>query len=210
MSDSPEVPTQPPPWYRSPFVIAFFIGVAVLTVLPLLQRRFLSAPEPLATLPAWNLVTLGEDDVGSARLAGRVWLATFAPSPCDAACVERQRVFGTGLSHVDDLGGKVALVTFVFPGAEAPLRGLVSPGAGWYLASGTREQLAPLVAALREAWGRWAGTDAGTTMDEFSRLPAVLLVDQQLALRGFWRDDAAGRGNAINAARLLAKHGPRP
>jgi hypothetical protein len=63
---------------------------------------------------------------------------------------------------------------------------------------------------LRGAWGTWAGTDAGSTPEEFSTLPAVVLVDQAQAVRGFWQGDTAGRGNAINAARLLASHGVHP
>ena len=67
----------------------------------------------------------------------------------------------------------------------------------------------PLVAALHEGWRQWAKTDAGQTEEEFFQLPAVILVDQEGMLRGFWRDDSTGRGNAINAARLLAEHGAR-
>ena len=57
---------------------------------------------------------------------------------------------------------------------------------------------------------RGAPDDAGTTLEEFAQVPALGLVDQNGALRGFWTTTEIGRGNLINAARLLAKKGPRP
>ena len=63
------------------------------------------------------------------------------------------------------------------------------------------------VDTFRQGWWQWAQTDAGTTAQEFATLPGFAVVDQNGALRGFWKDDVAGRGNAINAARLLATHG---
>ena len=45
---------------------------------------------------------------------------------------------------------------------------------------------------------------------EGGRLTALAVVDQNGALRGFWPDTALGRGNAINAARLLARYGATP
>ena len=38
----------------------------------------------------------------------------------------------------------------------------------------------------------------------------IVLIDQNDAVRGYWMNDGAGRGNSINAARLLAKLGPMP
>ena len=42
-----------PPW-KNPFVLAFVIGIAFLTVLPFLQRRFLKAPPPIVYLGAYR------------------------------------------------------------------------------------------------------------------------------------------------------------
>lgn len=211
MSDEAQAPAPKRPPYKDPFVLAFAVGVVVLTVLPFLQKPFLKAPPPLRALPAWELPALAGGPVGSASLAGRVYLGSLVPPRCDEACVERQRVFGRAVTHVDDLDGGVALVTIVWPGAEEPLRPLAEAAPpSWRFATGTPAQLEPLLGALKDGWVQWAGTDAGSTALEFSAVPAFLLVDQAGALRGFWRDDAAGRGNAINAARLLARHGPQP
>jgi hypothetical protein len=188
-------------WKPNVFVLAFVLGAVVLTVLPFLQKRFLKAPAPIATLPAWSLSTSSGEEVGSEGLKGRVWLATFMARPCDSECADRQQAFGRSLPHLEDLDGGVVLVTFT-PEAPGPSQ------AGWYVVSGANEP--QVVDAFREGWRQWAGTDAGSSAEEFSTLPGVALVDQNGALRGFWKDDAAGRGNAINAARLLLQHGARP
>jgi cytochrome oxidase Cu insertion factor (SCO1/SenC/PrrC family) len=187
--------------------MAFVIGVVVLTVLPFMQQRFLKAPPPMRALPAWELVGLADaGPVSSQTLSGHVVLMELAAAPCDEACVARQERFGNGLSHTDDLRDAIALVTVVMPAAEDALRKLASPGSRWHLATGSPAQLAVLLGALDQGWSEWAHTDAGSTPEEFSRLPAVLVLDQRGALRGFWHDDEPGRGNAINAARLLASH----
>lgn len=192
------------PRWKDPFVIAFVIGVVVLTVLPVMQGRFLKAPPPVSALPAWSLLRAADGALlGSASLEGKVVLLMLAPAPCDAACVERQVDFGKALNHTDDLGERIQVVTVAMPGALEALKGL--GGGRWQVATGDQAQLDGFLTMLRAGWGRFAGTDAGTTSEELSRLPAVVLIDQLNQLRGFWRDDPTGRGNAINAARLLAR-----
>jgi hypothetical protein len=190
------------------WVAAFVIGVALLTLLPLLQKRFLKAPPPIAPLGEWRLTALDDSrPMGSSELTGRVVLVSFAPSPCDAACVDRQVVFARGVDHTDDLGDRIRHVTITRAGNV----GLQAKAIGrWHVLAGTDEQLAPVLDAFHSAWRlRW-GTDAGVSVLERLSLPAVVVVDQQGFIRDFWRDDAAGRGNAINAARLLATRGPQP
>jgi hypothetical protein len=205
--EAPSSPPAPRPKWKDPFVIGFVLGAVILTALPFLQRRFLKAPPPIRTLPEWTLTSLGDGgSVTSAELTGKVLLIELVSAPCDEHCVERQQYFSTGTTHTDDLGGRVQLVTVVQPGAETALSSL-RPSARWHVVSG---DASGLLGALRDGWVQWANTDAGQTDDEFFRLPAVILVDQAGALRGFWHDDSTGRGNAINAARLLAEHGPRP
>lgn len=199
------------PVWKNPFALAFVVGLVVLTALPFMQRRFLKAPPPVRTLARWELSTLSGRTIGSRLLTGRVWLVSVVPSVCDAECLQRVESFGRGLSHTDDLARQVMLISVVQGGAVAQVRSF-SSGADsrWQLVTGTPAELAPLLGELRAAWLDWAHTDAGSTDDEFARVPAIGLVDQNGAARGFWRDDTAGRGNAINAARLLSQYGPTP
>lgn len=170
------------------FVAAFFIGALILTVLPFLQRRFLRAPEPILSLPTFNFSTADGGLVSSTRLRGVVWLAGFEATPCDDECVQKRERFWAMQKHISDLDGGV---TLVLVGVESP-------------------ESRALVEAFRNGWVQWAQTDAGLTPEEFAHLPGIALVDQDGALRGFWKDEPEGRGNAINAARLLYRVGARP
>jgi hypothetical protein len=193
----------------NPFSVAFVLGALVLTLLPVLQKQFLKAPAPIAPLGVWRLTSIDtERPLGSQELGTRVVLFFFAPGPCDSLCFERQRVFGRGLEHTDDLNDAIHLVTITrLLGAET-LKGVAH--SRWHIVSGTDDEVSNVLESFHRAWATFAGTDAGTSLDEWLRLPAVVLVDQNGWVRGFWRDDAAGRGNAINAARLLAKYGSEP
>lgn len=181
------------------FVAGFVIGAVVLTVLPFMQKKFLKAPAPIRELPQWSLTTASGEAVGSAQLKGRVWLASFVAAPCEGDCVTRQQAFGRSLEHIEDLDGGLVLVSFDAAAA------LPASGALWLHLGGPGES--DVVDAFREGWRTWAGTDAGTSAAEFSNLPGFAVVDQNGALRGFWKDGPEGRGNAINAARLLYQHG---
>jgi hypothetical protein len=192
------------PKWKDPFVVAFVVGIVVLTVLPFAQKKFLRAPPPILALPVWALSTADGGVVSSTTLSGKVVLMEFVEAACDAACVDRLETFGRGVTQTDDLDGSIQLLSVVMPGAEVALDHV--RGETWQAAVGSEEQLGALLAPLRAGWASFAGTDAGSTLADFSRFPGVVLVDQQNALRGFWRDDVAGRGNSINAARLLVKH----
>ena len=210
MTTEAPAPEQPAgPKWKNPYVIGFVLAAVFLTVLPFAQRRFLKAPPPIAPLGAWTLSTIDDGQpFGSAQLAGKVFIAFFAAAPCEAACLEAQQAFGRGLDHSDDLGDQVHFVTIARDTAAPALKTLAK--GRWHLVTGPDEKLGPVLQAFHGAWGKFAGTDAGVTLAEHISLPAFVLVDQNGMVRGFWRDDSAGRGNAINAARLLAKYGPNP
>jgi cytochrome oxidase Cu insertion factor (SCO1/SenC/PrrC family) len=208
-SAAPEQQEQPTPKWKNPFVWGFVAGIVFLTALPLMQRRFLKAPPPIAPLGAWSLSTL--DDArpfGSDQLSGKVFVTFFAAAPCEEGCVEAQRAFGRGLEHSDDLGDQVHFVTVARESVAPKLKGFARDR--WHVLTGSDASLTPFVNSVHAAWFKFAGTDAGVSFDERVSLPAFMVVDQNGMVRGFWRDDSAGRGNAINAARLLAKYGPQP
>lgn len=211
-ADAPP-PAEPPkaPLWRNPFVLAFAVGVVVLTAMPFLQQRTLRAPPPGPTLGQWSLtLTADGGTVGSKELAGKVWLASFTS---DLALRASQ---GDILRHTEDLGDQVVLVTFVAPGEKGP-----EGNARWFVVSGDAAAFEALAMkhfqpafkgalSTRFAGGFADGFTPGTTLDDWRRVPALAVVDQNGALRVFWKDEPLGRGNAINAARLLAKQGPTP
>lgn len=193
----------PPGSSWRPYVIAFVIGAVVLTALPFVQRRFLKAPAPVKQLEPWALTTLGGGDVSSDSLKGQVVLLSAEIDGCDEACVARQRDFGTAIKHVDDLKVPVTLVTVVGPGAKEGLTALIqSASPAWRFAEGENRFLGQLQTAL-DAFLPPPGA-------HFTGTHSIVLIDQNNAVRGFWQSDVVGRGNAINAARLLSKEGPNP
>lgn len=199
---SPPTPA-PARWYKNPFLIAFILGAIALTILPTLQRRFLAAPPPIESLPAWELTPLhGGAPITSASLRGKVVMLSLATLPCEKICQERQQFFGRILGHTDDLAQNISIVTAVMRGEGAQIP--ESQSSRWL--QGYFPMPSPLLTALRTGWAKFAGTDAGSTDEEFATLPAIVLIDAHGALRGYWREDVPGRGNAINAARLLARH----
>lgn len=194
---------------RWPWVVGFLVGVVFLTALPFLQKKFLKAPPAIAPLGAWKLETVDERAAfSSSALDGRVALYFLAAGSCDASCVEAHEAFGRGLNHTDDLGEAVHFVSLARETAADSLKGRAH--GRWHVVSGTDAQLAPVLASLHRAWAQRGGGDAGSTLDEQIALQAFVLVDQQGQVRDFWRADEAGRGNSINAARLLARFGPTP
>jgi hypothetical protein len=205
----PPPPAKVPLW-RNPFVLAFVIGVVLITAMPFLQRRTLRAPPPGPTLGNWQLQRADGGVVGAPELKGKVWLASYAVDPA------RRAEFGDILRHVEDLGSKIVLVSLVTPGEIGP-----KGNDQWLVLSGSHQQFESLAMQhfqpafrqallTRNAGGFSEAFDAGSTLAEWLQIPAIAVVDQDGALRVFWNDQALGRGNAINAARLLAKEGASP
>lgn len=200
MADAEEPKT---PIWKNPYLIGFLIGAVFLTILPLMQRQFLKAPPPIRQLTAWELPSLAGGPTSSTALTGKVVLVTTELGPCDQACLERAKTFGLATKHVDDLGDKVVLLTLVGSDAAAGLTELIQSATPAWRFAGAPD---PLLSQLQPALDQFL---AGKTVD-FARGHHIALLDQNGAVRGFWMDDGAGRGNSINAARLLAKEGPNP
>lgn len=210
MSGSPEAPqgAEPKvPLWKNPFVIAFVLGAAVITVIPFISRSFLRAPPPIRQFTAWDVPSLGGGPTSSAALANTVVLLTAELGPCDADCLQRQGDFGTAVRHVDDLGGKVVLVTLVGEGAKAGLQPLIAAATpAWRFAGGQDAELQPLLGQLQQGLDQFLAPPGA----DFAKAHVIALLDQHGAVRGYWLGDGAGRGNSINAARLLATRGPQP
>jgi len=180
-------PEKKVPFWKNPFLIAFFIGAFFLTVLPFAQRSFLKAPPPVMQLT-------------SSAFDGKVVLLTAETGPCPDDCVKRQTDFGTAVRHVDDLGN-ITVVTLVSPEARQVIEPLATSPL-WKLSDASPA----LLSELEDALNKFLPPPGA----HFAETHAIVLIDQNNAVRGFWPGDGAGRGNSINAARLLAKEGPQP
>ncbi len=212
MSEAAPTPEPKRPPWKNPFVLAFVVGAVFLTVLPLLQRKFLKAPPPLKTLEPWALELPDGGAFSSAQLKGEVWIASFTLDGCEGGgCGPRQQAFGSLLKHLDTQGStEIRVVSFV---VSRPDAGALSdsPHPKWIRLVGEPDPMGAVVmGGFRDGFVHFTTADAGTSLRDFAQLPVLALVDQEGALRGFWKDDEVGRGNVINAALLLARYGPRP
>lgn len=209
------------PFYKNPFLIAFVVGAVSLTILPFLQKTQLRAPEPISHLGDWSLVDQWGKPLGSKELAGKVWVASFFFSRCPSICPKQQKDFVTILEHVDDLPQAIELVSFsVDPDYDKPeilnayARKLDASGATknkWHLVTGAKDQLKDiLIKRFMVDMGDARALDGSADLFDISHSAKFVLVDQNGAVRGYWSSDDLGRGNLINAARLLAKRGPNP
>lgn len=205
------------PFYKNPFVLAFAIGVIVLTALPFLQKTQLRAPEPISRLGDWSLVDQWGKPLGNKEMSGKVWMASFFFSRCPSICPGQQKAFLSMLKHVDDLEQPIELVSFsVDPDFDKPevlnaYARKLGADPKWHLVTGSKEQLKDiLIQRFMVDMGDARALDGSAELFDISHSAKFVLVDQNGAVRGYWSADDQGRGNLINAARMLAKHGPNP
>ncbi len=208
------------PFYKSPFVIAFVIGAIALTILPFLQQLTLRAPPPVASLGEWKLTDHHGKVIGSESLKGQVWVASVFFSRCPSICPPQQAAFANILRHTDDLRSPdkppIRLVSFTVDpeydtpevlAAYAKKNGWENPL--WDFVSGSEADLkALLVQRMFLEVGDKMPLPGSADLFDISHASRFVLIDQNGDVRGYWTTDELGRGNLINAARLLWKRGP--
>jgi protein SCO1/2 len=208
---------------KSPFVIAFVVGAIALTILPVLQQLTLRAPPPVASLGTWELVDHRGQPFGSETLKGQVWIASVFFSRCPSICPPQQAAFSRILNHVDDLRSPnkppIRLVSFtVDPEFDTPeVLAAYAQKNGWAgnplwdFVSGSDGDLKNLlVKRMFLEVGEKMPLPGDAELFDISHANRFVLIDQNGDVRGYWTTDDLGRGNLINAARLLWKRGPNP
>ncbi len=210
---------------KNPFVIAFIAGAIALTALPLLQSLVMRAPEPVASLGEWRLTDQDGNTISNDTLRGTVWVASIFFSRCATVCPPQQEAMGKLLRHVDDLRATdkppIKLVSFtVDPEFDTPqaltayakrlgVDEQVRAGL-WSFATGSEDALkALLVKRMFLEVGDRVPLPGDAGLFDVAHTSRFVLVDQNGDVRGYWTTDELGRGNLINAARLLWKRGPK-
>ncbi len=221
-SVSDDEPVTRVPFYKNPFIIAFFFGAAMLTLLPVLQSLVMRAPPPVASLGDWNLVDHDGQPISDDSLRGQVWVASFFFSRCPSVCPQQQADFKNILSHVEDLKSDdkkpIKLVSFsVDPEFDTPAvlkayadqRGVASDR--WSFVTGDAAALTDLlVKRMMVHVGERTALPGQPDLFDISHVARFVLIDQNGDVRGYWGTDELARGNLVNAARLLWKRGPQP
>jgi len=221
MSDATTTTTEPKqPFWKSPFLIAFVVGAATLTVLPFLQTMAMRAPPPVASLGEWQLTDQDGHVVSNDTLKGQVWIASFFFSRCPTVCPQQQKDFSQILGHVDDLRDDdkkpIKLVSFTVDAEYDTPAVLKAWGDKMGVDSTTWSLLSGPEAALKELLMKRMFVDMGERtplpgdLFDISHASKFVLIDQNGDVRGYWGTDELARGNLINAARLIWKRGPQP
>jgi len=212
------------PLWKNPFVIAFVVGAVALTILPILQSFVMRAPPPLSSLGRWQLVDQTGAPISNETLKGQVWVASFFFSRCPSVCPQQQTDFQKILGHVDDLHDDdkkpIRLVSFSVDAEydtpevlTAYAKKMKADPATWTFVTGPEADLKALLVdrMMADVGERTVMPQKGANGEELfdiSHLNKFVLIDQNGDVRGFWDTDDLGRGNLINAARLLWKRGP--
>lgn len=212
------------PFYKNPWVIGWFVGAILLTVLGPMQQLFLRAPPPLATIGAWSLVDHNGEPFGSEQLEGKVWVADFFFTRCPSVCPEltrKMKEVQTSLRRVDD---NVHYVSFsVDPKHDTPevLRAYAKKmdidTKDWTLVTGDLDQVHALIKKKmfihigdKEPLAGAAQKDGQAQLFDISHLAKFALFDQNGDMRATFSTDIEGLGALGNAARLLIDKGPNP
>jgi protein SCO1/2 len=222
ISPSSTTPPAKTPVYKNPFVIAFVAGAVALTILPLLQYQVMRAPPPVASLGAWQLTDQDGKVISNETLKGHVWIASFFFSRCPSICPPQQEAFSNILTHVEDLRSPdkppIRLVSFsVDPEFDTPevLASYAQKHAWknplWSFVTGDGAALKELlVKRMFVEVGEKQPLPGTGDLFDIAHTARFVLVDQNGDVRGYWETDDLGRGNLINAARLIWKRGPQP
>lgn len=212
---------QKAPFYKNPWVIGFVVGAACLTILPILQTFAMKAPAPVASLGEWHLVDQDGQPLTNESLKGQVWIASFFFSRCPSICPAQQADFQKILSHVEDLNSPdkkpIRLVSFsVDPEFDTPpvlakyAQKFSVPKDRWTFATGDEAALKDLlVKRMFIDVGEKVPLPGNPEVFDIGHVAKFVLVDQNGDVRGYWDTDELGRGNLINAARLIWKRGPK-
>ena len=208
------------PFWKNPFLIAFLVGAALITVLPFFQQMAMKAPPPVASLGEWQLTDQDGRVVSSESLKGEVWIASFFFSRCPSVCPQQQKDFSKILTHVSDLKkddkAPIRLVSFtVDPEYDTPavLKAwgdkMDVDSVRWSLLTGSPDVVQDLL-IKRMFVDVGERVPLGNDLFDISHANKFVLVDQNGDVRGYWGTDELARGNLINAARLIWKRGPQP
>lgn len=197
------------PPLRNPYVWAFVVGCAVVTLMRPLLRRVPAPPTEIGRVPGFTLVTSRGEPFGSETLAGHVYVANLFSTRCSLACQERMRSMARLASHYrEEKRDSIRLVSLsVDPAHDTPERLREAEGLyavdpqRWVLLTGPIEQIRALA---ERGLGAVAAEDLRAAADA-TEGPQFFLVDGRGGLRGRYESTALGLDEVYWRARRVAE-----
>ena len=200
---------------QQPLVWAIVMGVLFgVPIYRSMTRRLSASPTVLGGLPAFRLTDQLGQPFGSRELTGKIWVADFIFTACQAACPllsERMAEVGRRARH---LGPDFHLVSIsVDPERDTPER-LAAYAAryganpiSWSFLTGPQQAIqATVVDGFKVGAGkeRSAGADGGAGFWEIFHGEKLVLVDRQLRIRGYFDATPDGINQLMEAVGRVA------
>ncbi len=182
--------------HQNPYLWAFVIGCLTVTAMRPLLRHIPKPPPVLGQLPEFSLVDAQGAPLGSAELAGQVWIASFFFTRCPSICPLLMTRVASLQKRFREAGiDSIRLVSItVDPAHDTPER--LREAAPRYGVDETRWQLVtgPLerVRALLTAGFKVPGAEGIGTDGDIPHTAKVVLVDGKGQIRGYYDTDEDG------------------
>lgn len=197
--------------------VAATLWLLVLAAIPVvIAMRFRSAPlQDFGEVPSFRLTDQRGADFSSDALRGKVWVANFMFTSCPSSCPRLTRHMARVQARLADARGRVRLVSFsVDPAVDTPERlrayaGRYGVDAGmWSMLTGPNDAVQRIsVQGFNLAVEAPAYEGARPANYNILHGEHIMLIDQRMHIRGYFRADATGLDQVTRAARRLLRDG---
>jgi protein SCO1 len=205
---------------RRSFWVAFIAALMALPLVRGLTAPLPSRPEPIRSLPEFQLTNERGRPFGSADLRGKVWVADFIFTTCGTICPKLTEAMQQVQYRARNLKGAVHLVSFtVDPRNDTPQKLFAyadkhhALGAGdWSFLTGKATDLYWLAQeGFKMSYGNppeedeeHGERDVNAALVDIAHGQKLVLVDPDLKICGYYDPDPAGLDRLVRDMGLLA------
>ncbi|MEZ4451174.1 MAG: SCO family protein [Nannocystaceae bacterium] len=185
---------------RHPFVVAFFVGITLITVMRPLTRHVPEAPAVILEVPDFHLVDQDGRPFDLGTMRGKVWVAGFIFTRCPSTCPKITQAMIGLQEKFETFGHDAHLVAFsVDPENDTPevlARYAATVGADperFRFVTGPREAMESLViGGFKLAMDKPAPVPGQPTMIDIAHSTKLAIIDPNGGIRGFYSTDELG------------------
>ena len=184
---------------RNPWVWAFLVGCATVTLMRPLLRREPPPPPVIGRVPEFSLVAANGASFGSADLRGHVYVASFFFTRCTSVCPTlMSQLARLDRKYREEGFDSMRIVSVsIDPEHDTPAmlrdaeKRYGADGRHWVLLTGTHDEVRALaVDGFRLAVGEAAATFDGAT--DIAHSAKLVLVDGEGNVRGYYESTDIG------------------
>lgn len=200
---------------RNPFLWAALCAVIALPILRIRMSRVPAPPELLGKLPRFSLTDQEGKRVGSAELAGKVWVANFIFTTCKSICPKltatmralRER-FAREQIEVLSISLSVDPENDTPPVLKAYAEKHGADLARWRFLTGPEQEVrALIVGGFKAHMGKKAVTS--DNLIDIAHAPYFVLVDGEGGIRGYYQPTETGIDEVFHRAQHVLREARR-